>query len=207
MGTNVGNCWYLFFFNQFIYFNWRLITLQYCGGFCHTSTLISHGRTCVPPSWTLLPPPSPLYPSRLSQSISFEPCFMHWSSILYMVTYMSQCYSLILSHPFLLPHSPKVCSSHLFYVHLPAGNNDQCFFLRAELTDLSSRIDTYPPWLIHLNWNTNWKYRWRLGGKRGREDIHAPAQGCVLSVGQEEGGQRGMLYNTLPSCIIIFYFY
>ena len=20
------------------YFNWRLITLQYCGGFCHTST-------------------------------------------------------------------------------------------------------------------------------------------------------------------------
>ena len=26
----------------FIYFNWRLITLQYCGGFCHTLTWISH---------------------------------------------------------------------------------------------------------------------------------------------------------------------
>ena len=37
-----------FFFNLFIYFNWRLITLQYCGGFCHTLTWISHGCTCVP---------------------------------------------------------------------------------------------------------------------------------------------------------------
>ena len=32
----------------FIYFNWRLITLQYFGGFCHTFTWISHGCTCVP---------------------------------------------------------------------------------------------------------------------------------------------------------------
>ena len=45
----------------FIYFNWRLITLQYCGGFCHTLTWISHGCACVPhpespshlpPRWT-----------------------------------------------------------------------------------------------------------------------------------------------------------
>ena len=27
-----------FFFKNFIYFDWRLITLQYCGGFCHTLT-------------------------------------------------------------------------------------------------------------------------------------------------------------------------
>ena len=38
--------------NSFIYFNWRLITLQYCGGFCLTSTWISHGYTRVSPSWT-----------------------------------------------------------------------------------------------------------------------------------------------------------
>jgi len=31
-----------------IYFNWRLITLQYCGGFWQTFTWISHGCTCVP---------------------------------------------------------------------------------------------------------------------------------------------------------------
>ena len=38
---------------------------------------------------------------------------LHWSSILHMVIYIFQCYSLILSHPRLLPHSPKVCSLHL----------------------------------------------------------------------------------------------
>ena len=28
----------LFFFFPFIFFSWRLITLQYCSGFCHTLT-------------------------------------------------------------------------------------------------------------------------------------------------------------------------
>ena len=49
------------YFKIFIYFNWRLITLQYCSGFCHTLTWISHRCTCVPhpelPSH-LLPIPS-----------------------------------------------------------------------------------------------------------------------------------------------------
>ena len=51
---------FFFFFNLFIYFNWRLITLQYSSGFYHTLTRISHGCTCVPHS----EPPShlPLYP-------------------------------------------------------------------------------------------------------------------------------------------------
>ena len=34
---------YSFFFNSLIYFNWRLITLQYSSGFWHTLTWISHG--------------------------------------------------------------------------------------------------------------------------------------------------------------------
>ena len=29
----------------FIFISWRLITLQYCSGFCHTLTWISHGFT------------------------------------------------------------------------------------------------------------------------------------------------------------------
>ena len=53
-------------------FNWRLITLQYGGGFCHTTTWISHRCTCVPPSWNPLPPPYLPHPSDLSQSTSFE---------------------------------------------------------------------------------------------------------------------------------------
>ena len=32
------------------FFSWRLITLQYCSGFCHTLTRISHGFTCIPHS-------------------------------------------------------------------------------------------------------------------------------------------------------------
>ena len=65
--------WYfqLIFF-KLIYFNWRIITLQYCDGLCHTSTWISHKCTCVPPSWILFAPPSPPHPSGLSQSTGFE---------------------------------------------------------------------------------------------------------------------------------------
>ena len=37
-------CLFLFFFS------WRLITLQYCSGFCHTLTWISLGYTCISPS-------------------------------------------------------------------------------------------------------------------------------------------------------------
>ena len=56
----------LFFFNyffnyffSFIFISWRLITLLYCSGFCHTLTWISHGFTCIPHPY----PPShlPLY--------------------------------------------------------------------------------------------------------------------------------------------------
>ena len=38
----------IFFFFPFIFISWRLITLQYCSGFCHTLTWISHGFTCIP---------------------------------------------------------------------------------------------------------------------------------------------------------------
>ena len=107
--------WYmiLLFFKKLINFNWRLITLQYCGGFCHIFTWISRRYTCVSPSWAPLPPPSPPHPSGLSQRTGFE-CLLHalnlhWSSILHKVIYMFQCYSLTSSHSRLLPHSPKVC--------------------------------------------------------------------------------------------------
>ena len=35
-------------FFSFIFISWKLTTLQYCSGFCHTLTWISHGYTCVP---------------------------------------------------------------------------------------------------------------------------------------------------------------
>ena len=43
------NCaFYLLLFITFFKISWRLITLQYCSGFCHTLTWISHGFTCIP---------------------------------------------------------------------------------------------------------------------------------------------------------------
>ena len=99
------------------YFNWRIITLQYCDAFCHTSTWVSYRCTCVRQSWIPHSSPSPPHLSGLSQSTDFgcpAPCIeLAWSSILHMVIYMFQCYSLKLSHFRLLPQSPKVCSLHL----------------------------------------------------------------------------------------------
>ena len=74
---------------QNIYFNWRLITLQHCGGFCHTSTWISHVCTCVPPSWA--PPSTSLHPIPLgcprtpALSALLHASNLHWSSILHTV--------------------------------------------------------------------------------------------------------------------------
>ena len=50
------------FLKKFI-FNWRIGTLQYYDGFCHTSTQISHRYTCVLPSWTPSHLPSHPIPS------------------------------------------------------------------------------------------------------------------------------------------------
>ena len=64
---------YLIFFIPFNFISWRLITLQYCSGFCHTLTWISHGVTCVPhpnPPSRLPPHPIPLgLPSALVSCI------------------------------------------------------------------------------------------------------------------------------------------
>ena len=97
--------------DNFFFISWRLITLQYCSGFCHTLKWISHGFTCVPH----LDPPShlPLYPIPLGLPSAPGPstCLMHptWAGDLYMF----RCCSLETSHPRLLPKSPKVCSVHL----------------------------------------------------------------------------------------------
>ena len=99
-----------------IYLNWRLTTLQYCGGFCHTFTWISHGSSCVPHSQTPshLPPHSiPRgHPSAWALSTLYHASNLAWWSISNMIIYMFQCYSLKSSHPHLLPQSPKVCSLH-----------------------------------------------------------------------------------------------
>ena len=69
-GWHVLNPIILFF--SFIFISWRLITLQYCSGFCHTLTWISHGFTSIPHPDTSSPPPSPPASSGSSQGIRPE---------------------------------------------------------------------------------------------------------------------------------------
>ena len=67
----------LSFFFSFIFISWRLITLQYCSGFFHTLTWISHGFTCVPHPDTSSR--LPLYPIPLGLPSAPGPstCLMH----------------------------------------------------------------------------------------------------------------------------------
>ena len=83
---------YLFFKYKFIYFNWRLITLQYCIGFANTSTWIRHRCTHVPrpePPSLLLPQTLPLgHPSAPTLSILYHASNLDWwfvSHILYIL--------------------------------------------------------------------------------------------------------------------------
>ena len=63
-----------FFFFSFI--SWRLITLQYCSGFCHPLTWISHGFTCVPhPDPPSRLPPRPI-PLGLPSAPALSTCLM-----------------------------------------------------------------------------------------------------------------------------------
>ena len=107
----------ILFFLTFKNFNWRLITLQYCAGFCHTLTWISHECTCIPHP----DPPSHLPPHLIPQGHPSEPALstlshasnLDWWSISHLIIYMFQCSSLTSSHSSLLPQSPQVCSLHL----------------------------------------------------------------------------------------------
>ena len=72
-----------FFFILFI--SWRLITLQYCSGFCHTLTCISHGVTCIPHPDPPSHLPLHLIPLGLPSAPGPNTCLMHptWAGDLF----------------------------------------------------------------------------------------------------------------------------
>ena len=104
----------LFFKYKFIYFNWRLITLQYCIGFAiHQHTTGIHVFPIPKPPLSTLP----YHPSGSSQHTSPKQpvsctklglviCFM------YDIIHVSMSFSQIIP-PLPLPQSPKDCSTAL----------------------------------------------------------------------------------------------
>ena len=74
----------------------------------------AHVSTHSEPLSHLPPHPIPLgCPRAPTLSALLHALSLPWSSILYMVIYIFQCYTLKSSHPHLLPQSPKVCSLHV----------------------------------------------------------------------------------------------
>ena len=106
------NVSYAFFF--FIFISWRLIILQYCSGFCHTLTWISHGITCVPH----LEPPTSLPPHPINWVI---PVHQPWVLVSCIHPGLVICFTLDNTHVSMLfsqirPPSPSpVESKSLFY--------------------------------------------------------------------------------------------
>ena len=123
-----------FYFLKLINFSWRISTLQYCDGFCHTSAWIGLRYTCVPPHPEPPPPPSPRCPSELSQSTGFGALLhalnLHWLSVFHMVMYMFQCCSLSQ----IIPHSPSPTESKsLFFTLVSLLSQHFSFFPPFEL--------------------------------------------------------------------------
>ena len=91
---------FFFFFPYLLIFNWIIIALQCCVGFCHTSTWISHRYKDVPSPREPHFPALPSHSSRLPQSTSLSSLShianFYWLSILHIIMYMFSCYSV---HP------------------------------------------------------------------------------------------------------------
>ena len=70
---------------SFIFISWRLITLQYCSGFCHTLTWISHGFTFIPHPDPLSHLPLHPIPLGLPSAPGWSTCLMHpvWAGDLF----------------------------------------------------------------------------------------------------------------------------
>ena len=103
---------YIFFFFP-IYFNWRLITLQHCGGFCHASHESATGVHVSPipnPHPSSLPSPS-LWVIQVHRPQA--PCLLHqsrdWRSVSHMIIYMFQCYQPIYFQTLLQTHFLSFC--------------------------------------------------------------------------------------------------
>ena len=101
---------------KFIYFNWRLITLQYCTGFAihqHKSAMGIHMVSILNPPPTSVPVPSPwVIPVHLPQAS----CIMHqtWTGDSFLIWYYTCLNAILPNHPTLsLSHRVQKSALHI----------------------------------------------------------------------------------------------
>ena len=110
-----------------------LIALQYCVGFCRSSTYISHWYTCVPsllklPPFSLPIPPLQVVTEPQSEFLS-HPANSHWLSMLHMIMYVSVSLSPYIPPSPSSPHPHSVHKTVLYvcvFTHFFVGLGKEC---------------------------------------------------------------------------------
>ena len=162
---------FYFFIFSFICISWRLITLQYCGGFCHTLTWISHRFTRIPhpnpPSHLplhLIPLGLPSAPGPSTMS-SFNCRFLTWIRI-------SQEAGNVVWYSHLLNNFPKFVVIHIVkvfgIVNKAEVDVELSFSMIQWMLAIWSLIS-----LTFLNpaWTSIWKFRVHVLLKSGLENF------------------------------------
>ena len=106
----------LYILNFYFIFNWRVTALQYCNGFCHIPTWITHRCTYVLSLLKFPPTFLPIPLSKLSQSTNFG--FPESYSKFPMAIYFTygKVYVLMLLSQIIPPSLSPIKSKSLFYM-------------------------------------------------------------------------------------------
>ena len=131
----------IFFFKSVFIFNWRIIALQYCVGFCHTLTWTNRRDTYISTLVNLPPTSLPIPPSMSSWSTGpstlYHSANSHWLSVLHVATCMFLYYPLI-STPPSFPHYVQKSVLHICVSTATSSRLINAIFLDSIYTHLNT---------------------------------------------------------------------